>query len=187
MKKRKLILIGASTGGPGHLEKIISSLSEDFSATIIIAQHMDSIFIPSMVNRFNNICKLDVIQAHENDEIDNKSIVFTHKDITQLSFNTNHGLHLQKCDTHSNYFPSVNSLFHSAAKLNNVEILACLLTGIGDDGANGMLELKKAGALCVSESEQSAIIYGMPKAANDIGASSRVLHIDDIIKLINSF
>ena len=166
MKKQKLILIGSSTGGPGHLEKILSHLKPDFSSTIIISQHIDSVFLPSMVKHLNDISNFDVIQAQENQEIKRGSIIFTYKNITNLHIDHNRGLHLQKCTQTSHYSPSVDLLFLSAAKLHgHIDILACLLTGIGDDGATGMLALKKIGAHCISESEESSIVYGMPKAA----------------------
>ncbi|MFC2074539.1 CheB methylesterase domain-containing protein [Campylobacterota bacterium] len=188
MKKQKLILIGSSTGGPGHLEKILSQLKADFSSTIIIAQHIDSIFLPSMVKHLNDICKLDIIQAQENKSIQTGRIIFTHKKITDLHLDHTNGLHLQKSTQTSHYSPCVDSLFLSAAKLHaNVDILACLLTGIGDDGAKGMLALKKSGAHCISESEESSIIYGMPKAAVELGANSEALCLDEIIERIQSF
>ena len=188
MKKQKLILIGSSTGGPGHLEKILSQLKPGFSSTVIIAQHIDSIFLPSMVKRLNDISELDIIQAQEDQHIKDGSIVFAHKDITNLQLNHTKGLHLKKCAQTSHYSPSIDALFLTAAKLcSTVDILACVLTGIGDDGAKGMLALKKSGAHCISESEESSIIYGMPKAAVELGASTEVLSLNEIIDKIQNF
>ncbi len=188
MKKKKLILIGSSTGGPGHLEKILSQLPQALSSTIIIAQHIDSIFLPSMIKHLNDISQCTVIQAQENQSIQEGSVVFTYKNITSLHADHDKGLHLQKCTQPSHYSPSVDALFLTASKLHaNFEILACLLTGIGDDGARGMLALKKLGAHCVSESEQSSIIYGMPKAAVELGASCEILSLEQIIEKIKKF
>ncbi len=188
MKKQKLILIGSSTGGPGHLEKLLSQLKSDLSSTIIIAQHIDAMFLPSMVKHLNDICRHEIIQAQENQPIKNGSIVFTHKNITSLHLDHTKGLHLQKSTLPSHYSPCIDDLFLSAAKLyGNIDILACLLTGIGDDGAKGMLALKRSGVHCISESEDSSIIYGMPKAAFELGASSEVLGLDEIIQKIQSF
>ena len=188
MKNKKLILIGSSTGGPGHLEQILASLDSNVNAIVIIAQHIDSIFLPSMIKRFNDICVNEVLQAHENQEIKEQVVYFTHKDITELYVTSNKKLCIKKCILPSHYQPSVNSLFLSASKLHaSYDILACLLTGIGDDGAVGMLELKNHGASCLAESEESCIVYGMPKAAFDIGACTELMSLDKIIQEIKKF
>jgi two-component system chemotaxis response regulator CheB len=187
MKKKKLILVGSSTGGPGHLEKILSALPRDFSSTIIIAQHIAHVFLPSMVKSMNAHCSVEVIEAGENTSIQSPIVVFASKNITSLHHNPVNGLYLRKYTESSHYQPCIDSLFNSASKLcGHYDVLACLLTGIGDDGAQGMLSLSKAGALCVNENEQSSIVYGMPKAAYELGASSQELSLEQIItKIIN--
>jgi len=188
MKNKKLILIGASTGGPGHLEKILTSLDSSFTSTLIIAQHLDSVFLPSMVKHFNDISHSTIIQAQDNISIPHPSTVFSFKNLTNLQFSPTKGLFLRKCTQTSHYQPSINALFSSASKLHgHYDILVCLLTGIGDDGAEGMLALKKSGARCISESEDSAVVYGMPKVAVEIGASTEVLSLQEIIKEIQKF
>jgi len=188
MKKKKLILIGSSTGGPGHLEKILSALPRDFSSTVIIAQHIAHVFLPSMIKSMNTRCAIEVIEAVENKSFQGPLVVFASKNITNLHYNPVNGLYLRKCTEPSHYQPCVDSLFSSASKLcTHYDVLACLLTGIGDDGAQGMLSLSKAGALCVNENEQSSIVYGMPKAAYDLGASSQELSLDHIITKIIAF
>ncbi len=188
MKKKRLILIGASTGGPGHIEKILSSLGHDFSAALIISQHMDPLFLPSMIQHYNDMWPSRVSQAEVNASISPSDIVFTFNGLTDLVFDPEKGLHLKKSDPKSPYTPSIDSVFSSAARLcDRYDIAAFLLTGIGDDGARGLLELKNAGALCVSESQESCVVYGMPKAAVEIGASTRVLPLEQIINEINKF
>lgn len=188
MKKKKLVLIGASTGGPGHLEKILKNLPSDYNRTIIIAQHMDAIFFPSMVKRFNEISPVELIQAEVSQPISPASIVFVHKRITDLQSDPIKGLYLRECCATSLYQPSVDSLFTSASKLlAEYDILACLLTGIGDDGAKGMLAIKNAGGHCISESQESAVVYGMPKAAKELNASAEVLSLEQIIAKITDF
>lgn len=188
MKKKKLILIGASTGGPGHLEKILSALPRDFSSTIIIVQHIAHLFLPSMVKSMNVHCAIDVIEAAENKIIQAPVVVFASKNLTSLHYNPINGLYLRKCTVTSHYKPCIDSLFNSAAKLSAYyDILACQLTGIGDDGAQGMLSLNKAGAICINENEECSIVYGMPKAAYDLGASSQELSLDQIIAKIIAF
>lgn len=188
MKNKKLILIGSSTGGPGHLEQILASLDASFNATIIIAQHIDSIFLPSMIKRFNDICSCEVLQAIENHPLKPNTVYFTSKNITRLKSTSTQDLIITKCIKTSHYQPSVNSLFFSASELDTpYNILVCLLTGIGDDGAEGMLSLKNNGAQCIAEAEESSIVFGMPKVAFDIGASTKVMRLDKIIEEIKKF
>ena len=88
----------------------------------------------------------------------------------------------------SHYNPSVDHLFHSAVKLcKEYDVLAILLTGIGHDGASGLSELQNARAQCIAESEESAIVYGMPKRAVELNNNIKVMHLDDIIKYIKRF
>lgn len=188
MQKKKLILIGSSTGGPGHLEKIVSSLGADFSSTLIIAQHLDAVFLPSMIKHLDSICAVPITSAHEKEPLLPARVIFTYEDLSELYCDKDKSLYLTRSLRSSPYQPSVNTLFSSAARLSDeFEILACLLTGIGDDGATGMLELKNRSAHCIAESEASSIVYGMPKAALELNACSEVLHIDEIIAKIKDF
>lgn len=88
----------------------------------------------------------------------------------------------------NSYNPNIDKLFHSCVLLdNNVEILACILTGIGEDGAKGMAELSKGNAACIAENEESAVVYGMPKRAKELCSSVKVESLDEIIQTINKF
>ena len=188
MLKPKLVLIGASTGGPGHLEKILSSLDKDYKNTIIIAQHMDFIFLPSLVSRMNEKTNIETLLVEEHKSIKQNTITFTQKDLTRLNYSTSKGLYITNSTVDRPYLPNVNCLFETASKLcNHFDILACLLTGIGDDGANGLLELHNAGAKCVGEDENSSIIYGMPKAALELNNKLTMLSLDDIIAKVQNF
>ena len=87
MKKKKLILIGSSTGGPGHLEKILSALPHNFSSTVIIAQHIPHVFLPTMIKSMNAHCAIEVVEAAENSPIKGPIVVFASKNITNLHYN----------------------------------------------------------------------------------------------------
>jgi len=145
-------------------------------------------FMHSMVKRFNDICRYSVEEAQENRYLQHPGIVFTYKDLTNLKHQHDKGLYLSKCTRNSPYQPSVDSVFLSAAKIHeHYDILACLLTGIGDDGAKGLLELKNVGARCLSESEASCVVYGMPKVAQELGAATEVMSLSEIIQEIKEF
>jgi len=185
--KKKLILIGASTGGPGHLKKILSNLSTTFKIPIVIAQHMNFVFIKSFVKQFNDELFFDVVLADDSHCIQNQTVYICakHCEIKKDGYKLNLQ-HTEEVQSH--YNPSINHLFSSAKNLTaNYDILAILLTGIGDDGAFGLSQLKDAGAICIAESEESAIVYGMPKKAVELNPQIEVMNLDKIIDYIKQF
>lgn len=187
MNKKKLLLIGASTGGPGHIEKILLSLPQNFSACVVIAQHIDKVFLDSMVKHLKNRTNLQISTAVTNRCLLSSNIVFVHSHLVSIT-KKDQSLYLKSIESNSFYNPSIDELFLSVVNLSReYEILACLLTGIGDDGAKGLLALKKSSVHCIAESQKSSIVYGMPKAAYDIGATDEVLDIDEIVEKIKKF
>lgn len=185
--KQKILLIGASTGGPGHLKKILSAISDNFSMSIVIAQHMNGTFIPSFINQFKSELKANVNSIDSLLELKPTNIYICpnncriHKRDLTIKVEPFIGIETP-------YNPSVDTLFFSAVPYcNEVDILAVLLTGIGQDGANGLSELQKNGAQCIAENEKSAIVYGMPKRALEINPNIQSQHLDDIIVSIKKF
>ena len=185
--REKLILIGASTGGPGHLKKILSSLSSSFKTPIVIAQHMNPVFITSFVKQFDEELPFNFFLADDRHHVEKSSmyICATHCELNKRE----RYLKLESATGVVSYYnPSVDHLFHSAVKLcKEYDVLAVLLTGIGHDGAGGLSELQHAGATCIAESEDSAIVYGMPKKAAELNSNIKVMHLDEIIKYIKRF
>jgi two-component system chemotaxis response regulator CheB len=185
--REKLILIGASTGGPGHLRKILGALDPNFCVPIIIAQHMNPTFIVSFAKQFNNELPLNVFLAEDRHPINRAT--------TNICATTCHlvrknmTLTLERSNTVDSYYnPSIDHLFHSASQLSeHYDILAILLTGIGFDGAAGLSALKDHGATCIAESEESAIVYGMPKKAVEVNPRIEVKNLNGIIKYIKDF
>lgn len=185
--KPKIILIGASTGGPGHLKKILSALPSSFNASLIVAQHMNSTFIPSFITQFQSELSFKVHSIEQ-------SLTLLPSHLYFLPYNCvleHHQAHLHvkpAPSTPAPYNPSIDTLFLSAKPMiNHANILAVLLTGIGNDGALGLSELQKMGAKCIAESEKSAIVYGMPKRAIEINPSIVSQDLDDIINTICTF
>lgn len=185
--KEKLILIGASTGGPGHLKKILLNLPVDFTAPIIIAQHMNQVFISSFVKQFDDELPFNFCLANNRHDVQSSTIHIcgTHCELHKQGFY----LKLEGgSNVVSHYNPSIDYLFYSAVKLvNSYDVLAILLTGIGQDGAEGLDALETAGATCIAESEESAIVFGMPKKAAELNAKIKVMHLDSIIDYIKKF
>lgn len=179
---RKLILIGASTGGPSQIKYLIQDLELE-NTTIVIAQHMQTNFLPSYANQLNKECVSEVALLEQTCFLDDKKIYVCQHN-TELFFNLRVGFN----DGVFPFCPNVDLLFNSAVKLTkDYEILAILLTGIGDDGAKGLYELYKKGAKCIGESEKSCIVYGMPKRAYELNNNLKQLDIEDIKKEIINF
>ena len=187
--QHKIVAIGSSTGGPGHLQKILSAVPSDFNATIVIAQHINSIFLDSIVESLNSFCRIPVYVGHDGMPLDVPSVVFAKgPGINHIVYESG-TYKLKILDIVSeDYSPSVNRLFLSLTSLQKQpNILAVLMTGIGDDGARGLLELRKIGAHTVAESEESAVVYGMPRAAYEMDAAQEVLNLDRIVNKILEF
>jgi two-component system, chemotaxis family, protein-glutamate methylesterase/glutaminase len=185
--KPKIVLIGASTGGPGHLKKILSAISPTYNGAIVIAQHMNATFIPSFISQFQNELTLPVHAINQRMTLSSTNIYICPQNCHLIK-----GDFAPKVEPivegETPYNPSIDTLFSSAVEyIKDAEILAVLLTGIGHDGANGLSELQKNGAQCIAESEKSAIVYGMPKRAMEINPNIVSLPLDDIIQTIKKF
>ncbi len=182
--KPKLILIGASTGGPGHIQKILESLERDFDSTIIIAQHMGEAYLPSFVKNLDEKCLLDVYMVEHGVQMKPSSI-YVCSGLCTLEKD----FRFSKRKTQSHHFnPDINSLFESIVPvLDRFEVMSVVLTGIGDDGASGSLTLSNAGVRCLAESEQSAIVFGMPKRVIELCKDIEVKNINEIVEDVQNF
>lgn len=178
--REKLVLIGASTGGPGHLKKLLIDLPECIDVPIVIAQHMGVMFIPSFVEQFQNELKAPTFALNEQRSLDRGGVYICEKNFTIKSSNP---LRATPKDINEKtlYNPNVDVLFNSAVKVcKDVEVMSILLTGIGNDGADGLKNLAKNGAYTIGESEKSAIVYGMPKKAKELNPELRMLELAQI-------
>lgn len=190
-KAKKVILVGASTGGPGLIEQIVRSLPADFPYPICVVQHMPEVFTSKFAKRLDKVCALDVLEAKNNETVTAGKVIIG-KGGSHLHFSKKASgivcIKLAKNITNSFFVPSVDEMFYSAQKIFNCEdVLAIELTGIGDDGANGMVELKKAGAYTIAESKETATIYGMPRVAFERGGTVKVLPFPEILDEILRF
>ena len=185
---KKLILIGASTGGPGLIEEILTTLPADYPYPILVVQHMPESFTSKFASRINKNAELEVVEAKAGDLIvPGKAIIGKggwHLHISKKASGA-YAVKLAPNTAKRFFVPSVDELFLSAAKVfDSKNIMAVLLTGIGDDGADGMVELRKKGAYTIAESEETATVYGMPKEAYLRGGAVKKLPFPEIIKEI---
>lgn len=187
LQPNKLILIGASTGGPSDIKKILKSIPSNFSSPIIIAQHMGDEFIASFASHMNTATYLSVTVARDGKVLKDKRvyIVTKHAHILKQQNNLQFKITASKKDV---YNPNINELFTSCSHFSNeIDVLACILTGIGDDGAKGIATLCKTDASCIAANKTSSAVYGMPQRASEVSKSVKVLSMDEIIKAINQF
>lgn len=183
----KIVLIGASTGGPGQIQKIITSLPELRDSTVIIAQHMVKGFIPSFMNRLKEYTKNSVFMA-EDGQILQPGCIYLCNGHTSV-VKSNYNLAFAHAPSENNtYNPDINTLFHSLVPFTStVEILGVILTGIGDDGVDGCMKLSLHGCSCLTETEESAIVDGMTSRARQLVPNIKALNIKEIIQTIEEF
>lgn len=185
-KEANLIVIGSSTGGPDVIKQILTKLPSNLPP-IVIAQHMPALFTNSFAERLNNLCEVKVSEATDG-EVLNSGQVFIipggfhgqiRQDINGLKINLNQEAKVNR------HRPSVDVLFNSAVKINPTKTVGILLTGMGDDGARGLKNLKDSGAFTIAQNRESSAVFGMPKRAIEMEATLAVLAPDDIATLLN--
>jgi two-component system chemotaxis response regulator CheB len=183
-KANGLILIGASTGGTQAIEALLSRLPAD-TPPILIVQHMPAQFTKAFARRLDSICPMSVVEAGS--ELLRRGVAYIapgdfHMVVEargielRTIIGTGPAVHYQR--------PSVDVLFHSAARLRGVPTVALLLTGMGTDGADGMVALRQAGAVTIAEAEQSCVVFGMPAEAIARGGANHVATLLAMPRLI---
>lgn len=185
---KKILLIGASTGGPGLIEQICSALPSGFPYAVCIVQHMPEQFTAAFAARLDRTSALPVVESKHNMELSN-SCIYVAKGGVHLHFakKVSGKIVLREESNKGSHFfqPSVNEMFESALKVfSGDQIIAVLLTGIGDDGAEGMVAIKKAGGFTIGESEETATVYGMPKEAYERGGVIQQMPFPKILKTL---
>lgn len=178
----KIIAIGASVGGPQALHKILSKLPQDFPVPIVIVQHITVGFLEGFCNWLNQHCALSV-KCVKNHEILEAGTVYFAPEECHLEIKPV-GSHLVSHIKHgpkiSGFQPSITVLLQSVAKSCGKRAIGLLLTGMGNDGAQGLLELKQKKALTLIQDEKSSVVFGMGKVALSIDAVEQIVQLDQI-------
>jgi two-component system chemotaxis response regulator CheB len=186
----KVLLIGASTGGPGLIEQICVALPIGFPYAVCVVQHMPEQFTAAFATRLDKTSKLPVIECKDHMELSNGTIFLARGGVHMHFAKKVTGKVVIREETNKNnrfFQPSVDEMFESALKVfSGDQITAVLLTGIGDDGAQGMVSIKKAGGFTIGESEETATVYGMPKEAYDRGGVSQQLPFPKIVRTLQT-
>ncbi len=184
LNRYKLVAIGASTGGPMALKKILSGLPATFPLGIVLVQHITAGFIDSFVDWLGTTTPLKV-KIPRIGEVVKGGIVYLAPDDVQMEISAENTIILNKeAPLWGEFKPSVNSLFDSVGKNLRDKAIGVILTGMGSDGALGMKRMYDNGAYTIAQDEATSLIFGMPKAAIDAQGVQAVLPLDDITRAI---
>lgn len=180
-----IVAIGASTGGTEAIKTVLEQLSPAFPATVI-TQHMPPNFTKSFAKRLDSICKINVHEAKDGERImpGNAYIAPGDQHMEIVRSGADYRVRLNNGELVSGHKPAVDVMFQSLAKIVGKNVIATVLTGMGKDGAKGLLALKNAGALTMVQDEASCVVYGMPKAAVEIGATKHTIPLSKMSKAL---
>lgn len=182
----KVVAIGASTGGPGAIETVLRQFPAHAPGMVIV-QHMPATFTASFAAHLNQVCPMEVREARDNDPV-----------VPGLALVAPGGRHMLLHHSGARYLvrlkdgpsvhhqcPSVDVLFHSVARHAGRNAVGVLLTGMGADGAKGLLAMRQSGAYTLAEDEQSCVVFGMPKEAVKLGAATHVVPLPHMARAIH--
>ena len=184
----RIIAVGTSTGGTSALEKLLTSLPS-VAPGIVVVQHMPGSFTAAFANRLNGLCDITVKEA-----VDGETLLAGHvyiapgdKHMMIKRSGAVYKISVKDGPLVSRHKPSVDVLFRSVAKFAGKNAMGIIMTGMGDDGASGLLEMKQSGSPTLGESEESCVVYGMPKEAMKRGAVDKEMHLNNFPKAIMDF
>jgi len=182
-----VVAVGASTGGTEALAQFLKELPPN-SPGIVIVQHMPEVFTKSFADRLNDICRITVKEAAHGDSVINgRALIAPGNYHTLLKRSgARYYVEVKEGPFVNRHRPSVDVLFRSTAKYAGANAIGIIMTGMGDDGAKGLLEMRDAGAKTIAQDEESSIVFGMPKEAIKLDAAEKVLHLDKIASYLTS-
>ena len=177
----KIIAIGASTGGTEAIRQVIEKFPATTYGTVIV-QHMPAGFTKMFSDRLNQLCQMQVKEAEHGDRVRSGLILIAPggKQLEVVRTGGFYEVRLGSEEKVSGHCPSVDVMMHSVAKHVGANAVGAMLTGMGQDGAEGMLAMKQAGARCISQDEASSVVFGMPKVAFEKGGAERLVPLDNI-------
>ncbi len=179
--RRHLVGMAASTGGPPALAHVLGALPRDLPVPLLLAQHIATGFSAGLVRWFASVCSLRVVIAQDGD-LPVPGTVYLPPDGCDLELGREGRIHAPRSS--GLHCPSGNKLLASLARVYGSRAAGFVLTGMGDDGAQGLLELKKAGGATYAQDEQTSVVFGMPQAAHACGAARALLPLESIAPAI---
>ncbi len=181
----KVVVIGASTGGTEALREVLQALPAD-APGIVVVQHMPEHFTAAFARRLDGLCRVHVKEAADGDPVLRGQVLIAPGNRHTLLKRSGARYHVEVKDGPlvCRHRPSVDVLFRSAARYAGPNAVAVIMTGMGDDGAKGMAELKQVGAATIGQDEATCVVFGMPKEAIELGAVDRVVPLGRIAQEI---
>ncbi|MBT4285941.1 MAG: chemotaxis response regulator protein-glutamate methylesterase [Deltaproteobacteria bacterium] len=181
----KVIVVGASTGGTEALKTFLEALPAN-TPGIVIVQHMPESFTRAFADRLNSICHMTVREAKDNDSVLRGFALIApgNKHVLLKRSGARYYVEVKDGPLVSRHRPSVDVLFRSASRYAGKNACGVIMTGMGDDGAKGMLEMKEAGAHTIAQDEASCVVFGMPKEAINLGGVRQVLPLKSIANAV---
>lgn len=185
-----LIVIGTSTGGPRALQEVIPLIPKSINGSIVVVQHMPPKFTKSLADRLNNLSELDVFEGEDNMILKRGCCYIAPGDyhMKVVKDGSFYKLKLDKGPQVKGLRPSVDVLMESVAKLSGLKIVGVVMTGMGSDGAKGIVEIKKANGFIIAQDKESSTVFGMPKAAIETNYVDKVVPLyriaDEIIGIV---
>ncbi len=185
----KVIAIGASTGGTEALKTVLSRLPLN-SPGVLVVQHMPAKFTTAFAERLNNLCQITVKEARNNDSVNLGGALVAPGNFHMILRRSGSRYYVEVKDGPMVHHqrPAVDVLFKSTAQYAGPNSIGAILTGMGSDGAQGLLEMKQAGAKTIAQDEKSCVVFGMPKEAIKLGAADKVVPlaqvVEEIVKMV---
>ncbi|MDD4616858.1 MAG: chemotaxis response regulator protein-glutamate methylesterase [Alphaproteobacteria bacterium] len=184
----KIVAIGASTGGTEALRVVLRALPED-SPGIVVVQHMPEKFTAAFADQLNHECRVTVKEAQTDDPIKRGQVLIApgNKHTMIRRSGAYYRVEVKEGPLVSRHRPSVDVLFRSAARYAGANVIGVIMTGMGDDGAKGMLEMREAKAFTMAQDESTCVVFGMPQEAIKIGGALKIVKLQDIAtEIINA-
>lgn len=182
----KVVIIGASTGGPKALKEVMTEISSNFNAGILIIQHMPPNFTASLAQRLDKLSEIKVKEAQEGDVIESGKALLAPGGYNML-VNKGGKITLGQKEKLHNVRPAIDLTMESAVKYYGSQTLGVILTGMGKDGTRGLEAIKSAGGYTIAQDEESSVVYGMPRTAYEAGVVDSVKPLsavsDEILRL----
>lgn len=187
---KKLVCIGTSTGGPRALQQVLTSLPKTIDAPILVVQHMPAGFTKSLAVRLDSISEITVKEAEDGDVLQKGTAYIApggyHLKVKDGGSNIT--IYLDRTDPINGHRPSVDVMYQSVSELKNYSKVAVIMTGMGSDGANGLKALKSSGGtIAIAESEETSVVFGMPKSAIATNLVDEVVNLKEIAATIMKY
>jgi two-component system chemotaxis response regulator CheB len=181
----RVVAIGTSTGGTQALEHVLTQLPA-VCPGIVIVQHMPPAFTGAFASRLNNLCAIEVREAKNNDRVIPGTALIAPggKHLLLKRSGAQYYVEVKEGPPVNRHCPSVDVLFRSAATCAGSNALGIIMTGMGDDGARGLKEMRDSGAHTIAQDEASCVVFGMPKEAIRLDAAERVMSLDEVPRAI---